>query len=103
MYDVRKALFSYALITNICALFVTNVILTLNMGYEGNPIMRWVLNNEVITAIFIGVMWSILYLILIKLPEKHPEFMKGSYISLAVIAIMASIDFWHDVVFFTST
>ena len=102
MYDVRKALFSYALITNICALFVTNVILTLNMGYEGNPIMRWVLNNEMLTAIFFGIMWFMLYLILIKLPERHPEFMKGSYLSLIVVSIMASIDFWHDVVFFIS-
>jgi len=102
MYDVRKVLFSYALITNICALLVTIVILTRNMGYEGNPIMRWFINETYLTIIFFCVMWSILYLILIKLPEKHPEFMKGSYLSLVVISTMASINFWHDVVFFAS-
>jgi len=97
MTNQRRIVFASAFILNMIAFYITLVLLS--AGYmEGNKIMAFMLSSNVVYAFLFALsLWSLLFVILIYLPEKHGGiWLNSSFYGVVVLFLLILIDFTHD-------
>lgn len=102
--ETKKNIFTIAYILNWVAVMLTAILLFFD-GIEENliitSIISWngdLLTGMVFSVLFIQVMWAVLYLFLIYMPNRVKDngINIGSYYSCVALFIIVIIDFGND-------
>jgi len=97
--DLTKGIFFSAILINFMAFLITLKLMPLG-AIESGIISRFLIDKPVLIILFMLFVYSILYLIIIYIPEKlnDKDVLFASFVCSLVLFVALFIDFLNDVI-----